>query len=115
MQWNEEKDILLMRDMAAVGIFQHKSGSQERGQVWQEIASALNNYPDLIVNLRSIRDHFTTIMRRQKAKTRIEVGATGLGGDEPNEYKIILEDLIEMSDECDLRGEQESAKKEKKH
>ena len=109
MQWNEENDILLMREMAAVGIFQNKSGSRERGQIWQEIATALNNNPDFQVNLR---DHFTTIMKKHKAKTRKEVSATGLGGDEPTEYEIILEDLIEMSDECDLRGEQESAEKE---
>ena len=31
MQWNREKDITLMREVAALGVLTHKSGSKERG------------------------------------------------------------------------------------
>ena len=34
MQWNDVKDIEMMKQMAASDIFSYKSGSRERGQVW---------------------------------------------------------------------------------
>ena len=69
MQWNEEKDLLLMREMASLGVFQHKSGSRERGQVWQQIATNLNGYPNFFVTLRAVRERFTTIIENIKLKS----------------------------------------------
>ena len=68
MSWTEEKDILLMREMAAQGIFQFKIGSKERGNIWQAIASNLNGNKDLFsyVSSRGCRDRFTLISRRYK-------------------------------------------------
>ena len=63
MQWNEERDILLLREMAGSGIFLKKSGSRERGNSWQNIAKNLNAYNDFIVTLRAVRDRFPNIMR----------------------------------------------------
>ena len=42
MQWDDEKDRLLMREMASCGIFQHKSASRERGQFREEFATNSN-------------------------------------------------------------------------
>ena len=56
MSWTEEKDILLMREMAAQGIFQFKTGSKERGNIWQAIASNLNGNKDqsLVMSAREV-------------------------------------------------------------
>ena len=43
MSWNKEKDILTMREMTNKGIFESKSGSRERGTIWQNIDNNLNN------------------------------------------------------------------------
>ena len=64
MQWNEEKDLLLMREMASLGVFQHKSGSRETGQVWQQISTNLKDYPNFSVTLGAVRERFMTIMRK---------------------------------------------------
>ena len=75
-----------MREMAAQGIFQFKSGSKERGNIWQAIASNLNGNKDLFsyVSSRGCRDRFTLISRRYKAKTAEELKSTGGGSeDEP--------------------------------
>ena len=82
-----------MREMASLGVFQHKFGSRERGPVWQQIAINLNGYPNFSVTLRSVRERFTTIMRKYKAKLRKNVQGTGLGGQELIEYETLLEDL----------------------
>ena len=68
MQWNEKKDLILMREMASLGVFQHKPESTERGQVWQHIATNLNGYPNFPVTLRAVRECLTIIMRKYKAK-----------------------------------------------
>ena len=68
MQWND-KDFF-MKEMASVGVFQHKSGSRERNQVWQQIATNLNVYPNFFVTLSTVRERFTTLMRKYKAKSK---------------------------------------------
>ena len=100
-----------MTDMASLEVFLHKSGSRERGQVWQKIAANLNGYPNFFVTLRAVREFFTTIMRKYKAKIRKKVQGTGLGGQELIEYKTLLEDLIERYEESKLKSEEEVADK----
>lgn len=46
MQWDKERDILLLCEMAASGIFETKSGSRERRNSWQNIGTNLNPYQD---------------------------------------------------------------------
>ena len=111
MQWNEEKDLLLMREMASLGVFQCKLGSRERGQVWKQVATNLNGHPNFSVILHTVREHFTAIMRKYNAKIRKEVQGTGLGGQELTEYETLLEDLIERYRESELKSEQEVADK----
>ena len=115
MSWTEEKDVLLMREMAAQGIFQFKSGSRERGTVWQAIAKNLNVHKDLFhsVTSRGVRDRFTLILRRYKAKNAEELKSTGEGReDELSEYDLLLEELTHLSEESDKKAnaEAESAK-----
>ena len=55
MQWDYEKEGLLMREMAFCGIFQHKSASEERGQFWQEFATKRNSQ-DFSLLLGAFRD-----------------------------------------------------------
>ena len=42
MHWNENNDIIMMRHVAAVGVFHHKAGSRERGQLLQTVMEQLN-------------------------------------------------------------------------
>ena len=44
MYWDDERDQLLMQEMASCGIFQHNAASRERSQ-WQEFATN-SNYQD---------------------------------------------------------------------
>ena len=73
----------------------------------QQIATNLNGYPNFSVTLCAVRERFTTIMRKYKAKIRKEVQGTGLGGQELTEYKTVVEDLIERYEESELKSEQE--------
>lgn len=112
MTWVESKDLMLLRVVAAEGVFMHKFGSRERGKIWQAVASELNTYPGFNVTARSVRDRYTVLSRKHKTKNSQEQRESGGGGDkEPTEIEHILEDLIEISDVTDKRCEEESEKK----
>lgn len=108
MNWSVTKDLQLMREMGAQGIFEHKCGSRERGNTWQVIATNLNAHEDFEVTGRSVRDRFGVISKKFKAKRAKELKATGLGGEEPTEYELLLEELIELSEECDKKSEEQT-------
>ena len=72
MSWNKEKNIIMMEGLASKGIFESKSGSWGRVAIWQNIADNLNNFEKLAVTELSLRDHFTTLMKKYKSKTRQE-------------------------------------------
>lgn len=112
MSWTKNKDIYLMREMAAQGIFNYRSCSRERGNVWQIIAQNLNCHRDLFEALtsRGARDRFTLISRRLKAKNAQEIKSTGGSGEQQTEYELLLEELIQLSDDSDKKAEAESEK-----
>ena len=103
MTWYEEKDLTLMREILGSDIFSFKAGSRERGNAWQHIAETLNLLEGFVVTSRSVRDHFTTISKKYIAQARKQEGATGLGGEEPTEYETLIEEIIELSKESDLK------------
>ena len=94
-----------------------KTGSKERGNIWQAIASNLNGNKYLFsyVSSRGCRDRFTLISRRYKAKTAEELKSTGGGSeDEPSEYDLLLEELTHLSEESDKRADTEAETAKKK-
>ena len=72
MSWNKEKNIIVNEGMASKGIFESKFGSWGRLAIWQNTADNLNNFEKFAVTGRSLRDHFTTLMKKYKSKTRQE-------------------------------------------
>ena len=42
MQWDENKDVLVMRGVLGTSILTHKAGSKERGQDWPKVVETLN-------------------------------------------------------------------------
>jgi len=102
MHWTDETDVIVMREMAARGVFDYKSGSRERGNAWQEVATAVNteHSEHFNVTMRGVRDRFTTNMKKYKAKVRNEI--------EMSEFDMIIEDLIERYDESERKSNEEN-------
>ena len=73
----------------------------------------LNSLDGCLVTKRLVRDRFTTLMRKYKGRMKNEVKGSWTAGDEPSEYEILIEDLIQLSDESDLK--QESTAEENKN
>ena len=42
MEWTEEKDVFMLREMLGSNVFAHKKGSLAHGLAWEAIVSTLN-------------------------------------------------------------------------
>ena len=108
--WTDEKDLLLLKEMGGQGIFEYKAGSPEKGGVWQVIASNLNCRNDLfdVLTSRGVRDRFTLLARKYKAKMSKEIKNSGIRGEELAEFELLMEELIALSEESDRKAESET-------
>ena len=113
MQWNNDRDIMLMREVAALGVLTQKSGSKERGQLWQQVADALNENDNFYATARGVRDRLSTIMKKHRIQMNKAKKLSGVGGEEVTEFDILVEDLIELSDDTDARSEEKLEEKKK--
>ena len=67
------------------------------------IANNLNNCEEFVVTMQGLRYNFTTLMKRNRSKTRQKVKGTGLEREELSENEQVLEDLIERFEESERR------------
>lgn len=110
--WNKEKDLLLLKEIAAEGVLQHKAKSRERGTSWLNVANKMApSFPNVETTSRAVRDRFKTLERKHKFKNAEEERGTGLGGDELTEEEELLEELIEIGEETEKRVEEENEEK----
>ena len=72
MNWTEEHDILLCREIVVEESFKLKCGSNERGKCWDKIAENLNALGTLAfcVDQRSVRERLINLERAYKHKTK---------------------------------------------
>ena len=69
-----------------------------------------NNCKEFAVTVRSLRDHFTNLIKRDKLKTRLEIKKTGLGGEELSEKNQLLDDIMERFEESKRRTKVDTQK-----
>ena len=111
MVWTDDKDIKLLRAVAAEGVFRNnKSGSRERGALWQNVASALVA-ESLSVTVRSVRDRYNILAKKWRAKIRREEKESGGGDEQLTEVEILVEELVEMETEAEKIAEQKDEAK----
>jgi len=109
--WNEVKDIFLLREMVSQDIFTHKTGSRERGAVWQHIAKNLNTFEGFNVSPRGVRDRYSNISKKYKVQDNKDRQKTGIGGEELTEFEQLMEEVIGLNDESNTRHIQETNEK----
>ena len=80
MEWTEEHDIQLARELLLSEPFRFKPRSVERGKVWQEVTNRLNENRliHFRVTKRSTREHFSLLSEKFKAKRKNEAKQSGI-------------------------------------
>ncbi|KAK2558919.1 hypothetical protein P5673_018537 [Acropora cervicornis] len=74
MEWTEERDVFLCREVLLLDPFQYPYRSKERGDVWGQVAINLNssNHPKFKGSKHSVRDTLTLLQSRYKKKMKQE-------------------------------------------
>ena len=101
MEWTEEHDILLMREMMVIDIFLQKKGSPSRGLIWESILENLNKSDSPVFELkdkRSVRDRWTLLKNKYKNKIRKEEAASGIDVEDLSEKEVLIEELAAKED-----------------
>lgn len=106
MEWTEEHDNCLCQEILVLEPFKYKKGSISRGQMWEKIANNLNGLelPRFKVSKRAVRERYTLLSEKFKAKMKDEEKASGIECDlsdvekaleEIAEKEVAAEDTVE--------------------
>ena len=97
MEWTEEHDILLGREILLLDPFKAKPRTNLRGQIWTKIAGALNGLkePKFVVSQRSVRDRFKLLADKIKKKMNAEDRGSGMSP-EISELGSLLEEILDL-------------------
>ena len=104
MEWTDEHDILLLREMIASELFQFKKGSPDRGKIWESIHERLNKLDNpkfMIKEKRDVRDRWNLLQTKFKRTQREELRASAL-----------IEELCEKEDSFSVKEKKKSDDKE---
>ena len=96
MEWTEKHYNILCQEILVLEPFKAKKGSIARGQIWDKIANNLNSlqHPQFRVTKRSVRERYTLLSDKFRAKMRDEEKASGIDTDLSDVEKA-LEEIVE--------------------
>ncbi|CAH3181100.1 unnamed protein product [Porites lobata] len=99
MEWTEQKDVMLAREILLCEPFKYRAGSKERGSVWSQIATNLNTHPGFTVSQRAVRDRFGILEKKAKKRKQLD---------------LALEEIIEKWEAADQEFQLDNQSKAKK-
>ena len=114
MEWTDEHDILLLRQMIASELFQFKKGSPDRGKIWESIHERLNKLdnPKFMIKEKSgVRDRWNLVQTKFKSIQRQELRPSGIDC-ELSEKDALIEELCEKEDSFSAKEKKKSDDKE---
>ena len=117
MAWNNEKVLILLKEVAVARPFQYRSGTRERGKVWAEVAERLQDLHNLKVDTRSVRDRVSQLMNKRKNRNRKEKAASGIapkGTAEEASIREILEEFIAKEEDVESMAKVTSEEEQKR-
>ncbi|CAH3163155.1 unnamed protein product [Porites lobata] len=112
MEWTDDHDILLLREMIATEFFQCKKGSPDRGKIWESIQERLNKLDNpkfMIKEKRGVRDRWNLLQAKFKRTQREELQASGIDC-ELSEKDTLIEELYKKKSD-DKEAAEEIRKK----
>ena len=113
MEWTEDHDVLLLREILASDLFSFKKRSVARGERWEWIAEKLNEVKTLSFHLkdkRAVRDRWVLLQKKYKAKMHQEETASGISVEDMSEIDVLLEELVGKEENLNKVGDAQSRK-----
>ena len=101
MDWTNQHDIVLCREVLVADPFQAKKNNVQRAKHWQTVANNLVVLDYLkyksTLSKRSVQDRFILPCDKQKKKTRAELAATGISPPH-TELDDLIEEIIQREE-----------------
>ena len=101
MDWTNQHDIVLCREVLVVDPFQADKKTVQRAKHWQTVANNLVvlDYPKFKSTLskRSVQDRCMLLCNKHKKKTRAELPATGISPPH-TELDDLIEEIIQKEE-----------------
>ena len=96
MEWTNNHDLALAREVLLLEPYRHKVRTIERGKVWQTIADNLNSHATLrfLVTKKSVREHLKLLLDKYRAGMQKERRDSGVEVEE-TELDQALEEINE--------------------
>jgi len=113
MEWTEDHDVILLREILASDLFSFKKGSVARGERRESIAEKLNQVKTISFHLkdkRAVRDRWVLLQKKYKAKMHQEETATGISVDDMSEIDVLLEELVGKEESLNKVGDAQARK-----
>lgn len=113
MEWTEDHDVILLREILASDLFSFKKGSVARGERWESITEKLNQVKTLSFHLKdkkTVRDRWVLLQKKYKAKMHQEETASGISVDDMSEIDVLLEELVGKEESLNKVGDAQSGK-----
>ena len=102
MEWTDEHDLLMLREMVVSDVFSFKKGSGvSRGDAWDSMAEKLNQIDSpqfRIKDKRGVRERWVLLRRKFSSKIREEEAASSVVIEDLTEKEVLIEQLIERED-----------------
>ena len=98
MEWTDEHDVLMLREMIVSDVFSFKKGSVSRGDAWDSVDEKLNQIDSpqfRIKDKRGVRDRWVLLRRKFRSQIREEQAASGVVVEDLTEKEVLIEVLIE--------------------
>jgi len=82
MEWSEQHNIALMKEVRVQNPFTAKKKTSNRAQIWLSIAEALSRLKDLLfkdaMTKRSVQDRYVLLAEKYRASMKREEKASGI-------------------------------------
>ena len=103
MEWTNNHDLALAREVLLLEPFRLKARTVERGKVWQTIADNLNSHATLrfLVTKKSVREHLKLLLDKYRARMQKERRDSGVEV-EQTELDQALEEINEKWEAADI-------------
>ena len=117
MEWKEEHDLLLCREILVCQPYKFKERTVERGKIWEEISNHLNTCETakFRVNKRSVRERFKLIKEKFKRKIREEENSSGIDVEPTSEFEQALEEIFSFEESFPVKEKESKQAKEEEN
>ena len=117
MEWKEEHDLLLCREILVCQPYKFKERTVERGKIWEEISNHLNTCETakFRVNKRSVRERFKLIKEKFRRKIREEEKSSGIDVEPTSELEQALEEICSLEESFPVEEKESKQAKEEEN